>query len=203
MNTPEVTVKTFTVQEVIDAIAQDGFDHLRGAWFQKSFDGKLTGGCVLAQGGINLKVVASRDDGIDEVPDEAFTARYPTKNNGAFPTLIEQLNRFPVTKKKWQTGGMAGNAIVGWNDDTRTHYTEMTCNEFYTKNREYCEDWEHDPDSGDNYPHEDGEEYTLPTYTDVANMVKEILWPHRKKKVYLLTRDYSSFLAPVDMVQNG
>lgn len=164
--------KSFTVREVVKAIAVDGFDHLRGEWF-KTFDGKLTGGCVLAQGAINLSVLPEKDDfGIDINLDFVHG------------TLVDQLNRFPNKHPRWSTPdakwGMpaddtwfkeCGSAIIHWNDAER---------------------WKKNTDGSEMV--EDGPEYYLPTYKEVADMAAEILAPYLDETIELSVVDYGEWL---------
>lgn len=89
--------ETFTVKQVYDALAKDGFEHLRAQWTAQDIHGVITGACVLGQAAINLGVVPSDDD-------SEFS-------------LLYQLNKFDVEpNSKWDTGDKAGSTIVLWND---------------------------------------------------------------------------------------
>lgn len=90
----------FTVEQVFNALAQDGFEHLRGQWTAQDLNGVITGGCVLGQTAVNLGVASTYDD------EENFN-------------LQEQLNRFVVAPdSKWYINDSAhcGDTIIHWND---------------------------------------------------------------------------------------
>lgn len=90
-----------TVKQVFDALAENGFQHLRRTWFAEDVTGVITGGCVIQQGAMNLGVVAS---------------------GGSFApySLAAQLDTLPVAKNsKWYTAEarpVAGQTIIHWND---------------------------------------------------------------------------------------
>jgi hypothetical protein len=171
-------VKEFTVQDVIDAIAADGLDHLRGQWIN-AYDGKIHGGCVLAQGAFNLSVVPTEDRGT--LPQEVMKSSGLKTNFGYHATkpiqnsLIKQLNRFKVrADSKWLSTDVSdkpkcGDTIVYWNDKKS-----------YNLRGEV--------------------EYNLPTYEEVAQMVKDVLEPHKDKVVRLRVVDYGGWLAPKEPV---
>lgn len=111
-------VKTYTVREVYDALAKNGFEHLREQWFKVNEDGSVAGGCVLGQAALNLSIVATAEDGwwryienMEEQPNNTYT-------------LWDQLNKFHINRKsKWASQGehdpdslQVGDVIIFWND---------------------------------------------------------------------------------------
>lgn len=174
----EITIKEFTVQQVIDAIEKDGLEHLRGKWFVYTFDNKLTGACVLGQGAANLGVITESDDleaiGWDTDLNLPLYDDFDVRSFGnKAPILAEQLNRFKISEEnKWYTGGnlgAAGNTIIEWNDKHIGYHSR---------------------------------EYVLPTYEDVVEMVKEVLAGYENEIVYLATRDYT-FAPKIEVPANA
>lgn len=98
-----VTFTEFTVKEVFEAIAKNGFTHLRKDWTAEDMQGIIYGGCVLQQGGMNLGVAVTRETDAAETDS----------------TLVRQLDQFPCISPKWQTsggGGSVADTIIQWND---------------------------------------------------------------------------------------
>lgn len=161
---PEIVLVDATVEDVYNALKQNGFDHLRGTWLT---DG---GGCVLGQAAMNLNVAASADvsDVSEESPDWV-------EYQGAWRqyALDEQLNSVGSLSKgdTWypdeeytQPLGI-GDTIIYWND------------KYVYKNG----------DIGTGV-----REYVLPTYDDVANMAYGILKPFFNETVKLLKYEYNN-----------
>lgn len=91
---------TFTIKQIYDALAKNGFQHLRGKWTSQDINGVTVGACVLGQAALNLGVV---DHSAYDEED----------------TLVAVLNQFDVDPdSKWfnydQDG--VGSTIVYWND---------------------------------------------------------------------------------------
>src|SRR5258708_27766379 len=106
-------VKDVTIREVYEAIAKNGFEHLRKEWLCTNNDGVVIGGCVLQQAALNLGVQGP--------------SRYLSIVSSADKySLVEQLNQYTLRKNsKWakfaalygtQARGL-GNVIIHWNDD--------------------------------------------------------------------------------------
>lgn len=118
-----MSTTTKTVREVYEALAKNGFDHLRGMWFRL---GDNVGGCILAQAGFNLGVIITTDDysafGLDEWVEQANYEDEPIR------TLHGALNRFKVDPDHPKylrtaiTRGI-GDQILYWNDLTERDET--------------------------------------------------------------------------------
>lgn len=110
----ETEVKIVTVKEVFESIKENGFEHLRGSWYDTGIDGKIKGGCVIMQGGLNLNIIASGEDVIRIAP----SANYRLTDMLGQHSLQQQLNTIPAPRDgKWynlETG--AGSTIIHWND---------------------------------------------------------------------------------------
>lgn len=122
----EVKVKQVTVKEIYEAIEMNGFDHLRGHWMDIDAEGKVQGGCVLAQGAINLGVMASFNE-----------TQYSSHPLIQGHSLAEQLDTLTVPEdSKWiprEGLGMenkVGSTIIYWND--HLEYDEKTFENKYT-----------------------------------------------------------------------
>lgn len=159
--------KQFKVSEIVAAIEENGFDHLRGKWVQ--MDGnKIRGGCVLMQGALNLGVMPDHldDDSplnflYDHAADEEDDVLSAWENDRS-GTLVRELNQFPNISTKYAAryAEGCGSSIVEWNDRVL--------------------------DVG--IP-----KYVLPTYEDVVKMVKDILAPYMDFVVTLKTVDFSQW----------
>jgi hypothetical protein len=97
INFGEVKTRPVSVREIYDAIARNGVEHIRGSWIHVNKQGLVSGGCVLAQGALNLR---TRID-----------------SNGT--DLYDALNRFYLSPdNKWYMDPSlpVGSTIVRWND---------------------------------------------------------------------------------------
>ncbi len=99
------TFTEFTVREVYEAIAKNGFAHIREEWTAQDFEGQIYGGCVLQQGGMNLGVAVNNETGENETS----------------MTLATKLDEFLIDPKNpWYTSNVghkgAGSIIIYWND---------------------------------------------------------------------------------------
>jgi hypothetical protein len=164
---------TRTIKQIYEALAQNGFEHLRGEWFD-GLKGKK-GGCVLAQTAMNLGVFAynpydSYNDGYDSntTPYHGWASKYYSEyledfKNGApeVKNLQSVLDEFDVDpESQWFIGNKAGYTIIHWND----------ARDYNEKNLDY--------------------QYRLKTYQEVAQMARDILEPYFDQKVQLTTFDY-------------
>lgn len=170
-----VSLKTFTVKEVYDALAANGFEHLRGKWIDVDSQGKPVGGCVLGQTAVNLGVFAESEQFSDALYDVYITQRIPDDDDEedyrsvddrvdadmetySHNTLEVQLNRFLVPDDSpWNYGaGEAGSVIIHWNDQ----------------------------------PSDDGKGYALATYEAVTEMAYDILSPLFDETVTIAVQEY-------------
>jgi len=173
----------YTVEEVFNALAENGFEHLRSQWmnFNESDYNQLvpiTGACVLGQAALNLNVIAVNE------PDEANVAPYPVETfieydwlDSEFEdyravldpytqnlmTIEAQLNRFTTDdyESKWYLGADTGVAstVIYWNDKQEDYETQ---------------------------------EYALKTYQEVVNMAYDVMKPFFHEIVYLAPAVYNS-----------
>lgn len=162
-----VELKTVKVSEVIDAVKQNGFEHLRGEWIH-SVGGKITGGCVLGQGAVNLGIL-SHDDTDETTWGTLYTAlkQFKIRSNNKWVKKAREWNIFPETNE--ETGKEGWNAalmIISLNDAS------------------YYPDYPTDPYRA---------EYRIKTYAEVAQMVEDILTPFANKEIYVLVQDYSDW----------
>lgn len=105
-NDPEPEMRKFKVSEIVEAIEKNGLDHLREEWYQTTYDGKLTGGCVLMQAAFNMSV--SPEAGADVLNGTPFHR---------YAGLAGALNQFQNKNKKWAySTNECGNLIIHWND---------------------------------------------------------------------------------------
>jgi len=94
--------ETITVRQAYEALAKNGFRHLREAWTKEDIEGVITGGCLLQQGALNLGV----------------------RNHDGNNSLYEQLNKY---SSRNQHGAMEplGRALVMWNDAKIYNYEKQ------------------------------------------------------------------------------
>ena len=117
--TPETVIKEFTVREVFEALAKNGFHHARATFFEDTFNSA----CVLGQAALNLGVVVSESFYESDVS-------YPVSNKdiekwGKY-NVVTQLDRFKVKNSKWipepseddDSPRTCGETIMFWNDET-------------------------------------------------------------------------------------
>lgn len=105
----EIETTTKTVKEVWEALDKNGLEHVRGVWFDY-MDGKISGGCVLAQTGLNLNAVPTNESGHGNISGVRGFSPY---------TIAEQLDKFEAPKEgPWGQDSHegAGGAIIYWND---------------------------------------------------------------------------------------
>lgn len=171
----KVQMKDFKVSEIVDAIAENGVDHLREEWLAV-YDGKISGGCVLGQGAFNLGVLPYAG----AVNDFAINA--PDSSN---PGLLDVLDQFG-TPTKWVDPNYSvtrhcGNAITHWNDKYTYEYPDgMSEDQAYNLGLE---------DEGTIV-------WALPTYESVVEMVREVLAPYMDEVVSLPVVDYTTWEMP-------
>lgn len=166
---------TKTVKEIFEALAKNGFEHLRGQWFSY-MDSVKPGACILGQGAINLGVIpynifeegeTSLLYGEDLDDREDFIIAEGSDEY----TILGQLNHWQVPPtSRWYveyTDHGLGSVIMYWNDK------------------------ENEDERGDHYDENDNHlGYILATYKDVINMAREILEPHFNEEVKLAVYDY-------------
>jgi hypothetical protein len=116
--------REYTVEQVFEALKQNGFEHLRENWFSRE-TGKQ-GACVLGQAAINLNSVdpllLRGDEEVEE--DKNF--------------ISNQLDRWAYRGRKWrwntpQRLGLA-QVIIHWNDER--DYSRVGDNPFALKTYE-------------------------------------------------------------------
>lgn len=162
------------IEDVYKALKKNGFEHLRGQWFDLAGDKK--GACVLGQAAMNLGVYAALEGASYSTQywyNEAIEiGHYQELRNFAHDhSLAEALNEFqlenPATNP-WTPicdWGMdeyrIGSVIIYWNDLV-----------------------ERDPDG--NFVG-----YELKTYAEVAEMAYDVLKPFFGQKITVATFDYN------------
>lgn len=105
-----MTTKTFTVKEVFEALAKDGFEHLRGNWTAEDIEGVTTGACALGQAAVNLGVYPYHDWEGDE---------------DGLNNLIEQLDLFQDLSEWGAFNRGCGSSITYWNDRSDPDFTDV------------------------------------------------------------------------------
>ena len=170
--------KKFLVSELVAAIEENGFEHLRGDWVH-GFDNKLTGGCVLGQGGLNLNALYSgaipwyitkKIDNWEEISEQWDDGHYPG-------TVWEELDKFPNISQKYNSQNFLN--LTGLDDEDLS-----TCNRVIVAyNDAKATLWSTSP-------------YLLPTYAEVTEMVRDVLAPYMNEEIELWTVDYSQWIAP-------
>ncbi len=155
-----------TLRQVYDALAADGFEHLRDQWIN-DFNGKVVGGCALGQAAANLNVLPHSTYGFD--------GSYITEDGifGRPGSLFEALRAFPVVVDKWKVSSngedeyeSVAEAIVGWND---------------------AGVWESDPDNEEDYIQVG---WALPDYEDVVEMAYDVLEPFFDEVIEVEQHDF-------------
>lgn len=180
-----IELKEFDVEDIYNAIAENGLEHLRGKWIDADSSGKLTGACVLGQGAANLGVFTEAtallhdietffydldktitDDERDndyEGPNYLVDNAVETYNDH---TLENALNGFetPLTSK-WRVKSIygIGSLIIYWNDNIE--------NEEWIEGRKV-------------------QNYTLKTYEAVTAMAHDLLSPYFGEKIKLAVKRY-------------
>jgi hypothetical protein len=171
---PYFELKVVTVQEIIDAIRKNGFDHLRSSWVHESFDRTIDGGCVLGQGAINVGA-ASHDDVVDDLVYGFFRTRehYDQYNESELIgylkkfTLASQLDKVPANRQnEWVAKFVKINGI----SDRRIGCAEVII--FWNDERVEMD------------------KYVLKTYQEVADMAASVLKPHSRKSLSLLSHTW-------------
>lgn len=178
-----IELKEFDVEDIYNAIAENGLEHLRGKWIDADSSGKLTGACVLGQGAANLGVFTEAgalqhdietffydldktitdDDEDYEGPDYLVDNAVETYSEH---TLESALNGFSTPDdSKWRASGIfgVGGTIIYWNDKVE--------GEVWVEGRKVTN-------------------YTLPTYQDVTAMAHDLLSPHFGEKIKLAVKRY-------------
>lgn len=189
-------IKEFTVRDIYNAIDKNGWDHLRGMWFDEwDADGKPHAGCVLAQAAINLNVASSSEDNEDNRKDDWFDAvsvlqgndedwgyrlRYELNVASNYYNVHNQLNMFRVSAiSPWakpkgdsvfptMSSLHLGDVIIHWNDS-------------YSIIGPADEEYDEELGRGNAYS-----VYDLLTYDDVRKMAFELMEPFFDEKVELL-----------------
>jgi len=168
-------VKEFTVRQVFEALAQNGFYHLRDTWTADDMHGVIDGGCVLHQGAMNLGVLSSKDTNeyseefidsdIEEYEAEAKYLKY---------NIQDQLNKWSVRPgSKWAPEVYSGDFVEQARDRRRLGNVIMYWNDLSSYDEK-----------------EDVSIYHLSTYEDVIKMAEEVLKPHMDKTIKLLARTW-------------
>lgn len=81
----EIRNKTVSIKEVYDAIAVDGYDHLRDDWITfKSFDGQIRplGACLVGMAAVNLSVIPDSGWASDNAKGKLSQIVNPDDNDG-------------------------------------------------------------------------------------------------------------------------
>jgi len=182
--------KEVLISDVFEALAKDGFVHIRGSWTEADVQGMITGGCVLQQGALNLGVTTMYAIPGEGIPEDSKSIDGAGLYGDEDPYgLIAQLNRFSIRKgSKWtdvpdnddlssletlESRGLA-NVIITWND---TKLNEIGHYEY--------------SDDGDVYVIDRPTGYALPTYQDVIEMAREVLAPYMDRKIILRERQWN------------
>lgn len=178
-------MKEFTIREIVEAVRENGLEHLRGEWFH-SYDGKITGGCVLGQAAYNLSVVANEGQ-----------FQSSTEKMGG---LFEILNLYENKSEKYKLTQEDIERLYeeGWNvdewDPTFTCGSVITSfNDLVSINARKVPNPKYNPDVPENWQPEFIEvfDYYLPTYEAVVEMVEDVLAPYLDENVMLPVKDYS------------
>lgn len=160
--------KTFTVEEVFEALAKNGLEHIREEWISADNE-KVVGGCVLGQAAYNLKTPAFEEQ--YDLQDEEII--------GSVGDLYDELNVFAAKDSRWYndaTKEAMGNdeagiaeVIVYWND-------KRAKNDKGQYLRPKGNSW--------------GYVYELETYAEVVQMAREVMEPYFTHTVKLPHYDY-------------
>jgi hypothetical protein len=102
---------TVSVRDIYEAIAKNGFDHVREAWLTVDWQTGNIGACVLGQAAINLGIVPIQN--LNEMKADEIGGAL----NGIFR---RQLNKLGEAIPKWQNPDaghhLIGDVIIFWND---------------------------------------------------------------------------------------
>ena len=164
----EQEYKTFTVEEVFQALEKNGLEHIREEWISAAND-KVVGGCVLGQAAYNLKTPA-----FDEQYDLQDEEMIGTDGN-----LYDELNAFAALDSRWynedvkqsmgnEDAGIA-EVIVYWND-------KRVKNDKGQYIRPKGNSW--------------GYVYALETYAEVVEMAREVMEPYFASEIKLPHYEY-------------
>jgi len=162
--------KTFTVEEIFEALKKNGLTHLRGQWISAP-DQKVVGACVLGQAAYNLGVPANGD--------------YEPKQG--YGNLYEELVNFEVTESPWLNeefykGSSYWDSSIDAPFEGAEESNVADLIIFWNDRREYK--------VGDNGMFIATGEWKLKTYDDVVNMAREIMEPFFSNEVKLPHYDY-------------
>lgn len=179
--TYNVPVIECTVEDVFNALAKNGFKHLRNVWINGK--GKQLGGCAIGQAALNLDALA-QGDSYGVVPlnyettylEDSWAESYFDEGILSKYSIEDQLDRWKCRNKKWS------EPYNEW-DHNKQKYIKR-----YNGLASVIIEWN---DKKDNDRSTWGNPvYVLRTYGDVVNMAREVLTPFFDKKVYLLRHDF-------------
>jgi len=197
----ELPIKTFTVRAVYDALAKNGFEHLRENWFDGWNNGKPVGACVLGQAALNLDIIAdnegdkrwgalydklwkqlsAKETPSDDEPEDEAEWQAWQKNWDNYNDAEEFLNEGYVEYSLVSQLDNFYNNNEKWND---TGYPSRSVGSLIIHwNDKYENEYKYD-DDGRIVSSE--QVYVLPTYEDVKKMAYEIMEPFFDKTVELL-----------------
>jgi len=176
----EASLTKLTVREVYEALKENGFTHLRGEWLLQDYSskakGKIVGACILGQAALNLNLLPEWDIETEAKEVPVLTHIYRTSNNS--DVLIERLNEYTLSHQLNR---------FGVPPDSKWH-TFGNCAQTII----------HWNDKGD----ENGN-YALPTYKDVLDMAYDVLKPHFKKVIYVISAEYDSMKIDEQLAEVG
>jgi hypothetical protein len=193
INGLELRTKTFLVKEIYDALDKNGFEHLRGTWFEGWNDGKPVGACVLGQAALNLNVVADYGDNHEVHDDDPFD------------NLLKRVVKYPVLADFVDVDDFYAEedrveSLLGHIGNQAENYSLLTQLDKF--NVPADSKWLRDDLTGvgstiihwnDSYDLKQNKitwkyefVYKLPTYEDVAKMAFELMEPYFDQTVELM-----------------
>lgn len=197
----ELPIKTFTVREVYDALAKNGFEHLRENWFDGWNNGKPVGACVLGQGALNLGVLADNEGDkrwldlykkLDAQFQEVETPSDDEPEDGDAWSEWNKLWNAYNDAEEFLTEGYVEYSLVCQLDNYRNKNTKWNDGPSYSNgvgstiihwNDKYDNEYEYD-DNG--HIVSSKQVYALRTYEDVKKMAYEVMEPFFNRTVELL-----------------
>lgn len=168
----EQKYKTFTIEEVYNALAANGLDHLRSEWISVEND-KVIGGCALGQAAYNLGVPAT-----EEYPEWTSDEKYELNGNVPYGNLYDELTGFTAGPSKWLDDYRERN---GYSDEWEPEEDDENYNPSIAQVIIFFNDLL-DASSSNGY--------ALETYADVAAMAKEVMSPFFSQEIKLPHYEY-------------
>lgn len=162
------TLKTITVDKVLEAIEKNGFKHLRESWLDFDANGNVIAGCVLGQAAVNLGI-------LPVMPSyDAFEKH--------FPKVYSLDRKYEIKMNSWQSaiGESLPNGLVEFviEHSLRNQLDRVGSPKELLGSQLI--------DYNDAYDYDDGIRKFTYSWKEVLMFARKILTPHLDKTVTLI-----------------